>query len=85
LKEEASALRVVAQMVAGDLESGKLKSVDDKSLANLLKLHQANLIEAYVLFARPDEGVSKDYAEYRKTNRDKLKRYWAEMVISKGN
>ena len=85
LKEEASALRVVAQMVAGDLDSGKLKSVDDKSLANLLKLHQANLIEAYVLFARPDEGVSKDYAEYRKTNRDKLKRYWAEMVISKGN
>jgi tetratricopeptide (TPR) repeat protein len=85
LKEEASALRVVAEMVASDLKSGKLKSVDDTSLANLLKLHQADLLEPYVLFGRPDEGISQDYLEYRKTHRDKLKQYWAEIVISKGN
>ena len=83
LKEEASALRAVAEMVASDLKSGKLKSVDDESLANLLKLHQADLIESYVLFARPDEAISRDYAAYRKTNRDKLKRYWADMAIAK--
>ena len=81
LKEEASALRVVAEMVAGDLKSGKLKSVDDTSLANLLKLHQADLIEAYVLFARPDDGIAQDYGDYRKTNRVKLQRYWAQIVI----
>jgi len=81
LKEEASALRVVAEMVAGDLKSGKLKSVDDASLASLLKLHQADLIEPYVLFARGDEGIARDYEAYRKVNRAKLRRYWAEMVI----
>jgi tetratricopeptide (TPR) repeat protein len=83
LKEEASALRAVAEMVASDLKSGKLKSVDDASLANLMKLHQADLIESYVLFGRPDEGISRDYPEYRKTNRAKLKQYWTDVVILK--
>jgi tetratricopeptide (TPR) repeat protein len=81
LKEEASALRVVAEMIAADLKSGKLKSVEDASLANLLKIHQADLIEPYVLFARPDEGIARDYATYREANREKLRRYWAQMVI----
>jgi tetratricopeptide (TPR) repeat protein len=81
LKEEASALRVVAETVAADLKSGKLKSVDDASLANLLKVHQADLIEAYVLFARPDDGIAQDYEAYRKMNRVKLRRYWAQMVL----
>lgn len=82
LKEEATALHIVAEMVANDLKSGKIKSMDDPSLANLLKLQQADLIEAYVLFARADEGIARDYAAYRKANRDKLRRYWAEMVIN---
>ena len=81
LKEEASALRVVAEMVAGDFKSGKLKTVDDTSLANLLKIHQADLIEPYVLFVRPDDGIARDYAAYRSANREKLRRYWAQMVI----
>jgi tetratricopeptide (TPR) repeat protein len=85
LKEEASALRVVAEIVAGDLKSGKLKSVDDESLTNLLKLHQADLIEPYIFFARADEGISRDYPEYRKANRTKLRRYWAAVVISNSN
>ena len=81
LKEEASALRVVAEMITADLKSGKLKAVDDASLANLLKIHQADLIEPYVLFARPDDGIARDYAGYRSANREKLRRYWMQMVI----
>jgi tetratricopeptide (TPR) repeat protein len=81
LKEEAGALRVVAEMIAADLKSGKLKAVDDASLANLLKIHQADLIEPYVLFARPDDGIARDYAGYRSANREKLRRYWMQMVI----
>jgi tetratricopeptide (TPR) repeat protein len=81
LKEEASALRVVAEILSKDLKEGKLKAVDDPSLSNLLKLHQADLIEAYVLFVRPDEGIARDYAAYRQTNRDKLRRYWTEFVV----
>jgi tetratricopeptide (TPR) repeat protein len=83
LKEEATALRVVAEMVLNDLKSGKLKSVDDPSLANLLRLYQADMIEPYVLFARADNGISQDYVAYRKANRDKLRRYWTEIVSGK--
>jgi len=83
LKEEATALNIVAETVSNDLKSGKLKAVDDPSLAALLKLHQAGLIEAYVLFARADDGISQDYAAYRQANREKLRRYWAEVAIAK--
>jgi hypothetical protein len=30
---------------------------------------------------RPDEGIARDYAAYRQTTRDKLRRYWTEFVI----
>src|SRR5688572_32968675 len=50
-----------------------------------LSLHDAlpisGLLEPYVLFVRPNEGIARDYLTYRKTNRDKLKRYWLEVVI----
>ena len=28
-----------------------------------------------------DQGIARDYAAFRKDNRDKLKRYWLEVVI----
>ena len=80
LKEEAAALRLVAEMASRDLKSGKTGSLD-LSLNNLIKLHDAGLIEAYVLFVRPDQGIAQDYVEYRKANRDKLRRYWSEFVV----
>jgi len=46
-----------------------------------MKLSDAGLLEAYILFARPDKGIARDYAPYRKANREKLKRYWMEIVI----
>ena len=81
LKEEAAALLMVAEMASRDLKSGKVKTLDP-SLTNLVKLYDAGLMEAYVLFARADEGIARDYAEYRRTNRDKLRRYWTEFVVS---
>ena len=51
------------------------------SLENLMKLNDSGLIEAYVLFARPDKGIVSDYVAYRKSNRDKLKQYWLKFVI----
>src|SRR5437870_4845523 len=82
LKEEATALRIVAEAAAKDLKEGKARSLDD-SLNTLIKLNDAGLLEAYVLFARPDRGIARDYASYRKANRDKLHRYWLEVVISR--
>jgi len=80
LKEEATALRIVAEMASKDLKDGKVKSLDE-SLSTLIKLNDAGFLEAYVLFARPDQGIARDYETYRKANRDKLRRYWLEVVI----
>lgn len=82
LSEEAAALRMVAELASRHQKEGKLTTLDP-SLENLLKLYNADLIEAYVLFARPDGGIARDYAEYSKTNRDKLRRYWNDFVIAK--
>jgi hypothetical protein len=82
MKEEATALRIVAELVANDVKTGKLKFVNDPSLAILLKLNQANLIEAYVLFARADDGIAQDYEAYRRDNRAALRRYWSEFAVA---
>lgn len=85
LREEAGALRLVAETVERQIKEGKLKEQSlDVSIANLLKLNRAGLLEAYVLLATPDEGIAQDYAEYRKNNRDKLRRYLTEVVMSGG-
>jgi tetratricopeptide (TPR) repeat protein len=85
LREEAGALRAVAEMVERQIKEGKLKEPSlDVSIANLLRLNRAGLLEAYVLLATPDEGIAQDYAEYRKTNRDKLRRYLTEVVMNSG-
>ena len=80
LKEEAVALRTVAEIASKDFKAGKTKLLD-VSLHNLIKLYEAGFLEAYVLYARPDAGIARDYAAYRATNRDKLRRYWLEVVI----
>ncbi|HBB97748.1 MAG TPA: hypothetical protein DC054_20400 [Blastocatellia bacterium] len=83
LKEETAALRMVAEACAKDLKSGKVKELE-ASLETLVKLNDAGLLESFVLFARPDEGIAHDYAAYRATNRDKLRRYWLEVAIIPG-
>jgi len=80
LKEETAALRMVAEAAAKDLKSGKVKSLA-ASLDNLVKLNDAGLLEAFVLFAQPDGGIVRDYVAYRRNNREKLRRYWLEVVI----
>jgi tetratricopeptide (TPR) repeat protein len=80
LKEEAAALRMVADACAKDLQSGKVKALEP-SLAMLVKLNEDGFIEPYVLFARPNQGIARDYPAYRATNRDQLKRYWISVVI----
>jgi hypothetical protein len=46
-----------------------------------MKVHDAGLLEAYVLIARPDAGIAQDYPKYRKEHRDELRRYLTEFVI----
>jgi tetratricopeptide (TPR) repeat protein len=82
LREEAAAFKIVAEAAAKDLKSGKVKALS-APLSALVKLNEAGLLEAYILFARPDRGIAEDYASYRQSNRDKLRRYWHEIVAGK--
>jgi tetratricopeptide (TPR) repeat protein len=82
LGEEAGALRAVAEKISGNLKEGKLKKEQlNVSIANLIKLYDAGLLEAYVLLARPDAGIAQDYPKYRTDHRDELRRYLTEFVI----
>jgi tetratricopeptide (TPR) repeat protein len=83
LREETEALRKVAEVASGWVKSGKVKSLSP-SLAALVKLNEAGLLESYIFFNRVDQGIVRDYEAYRQANRDKLRRYWAEFVISSG-
>ena len=80
LMEEADALRSVLASAATDK---KVKTLSP-SLAKLKKLNDEGLLEAYILLARPDEGIVKDYYGYLQANRAKLIRYMKEHVASGG-
>lgn len=83
LREEYESLSLTVEKVQSQLKEGTLKESSlDVSIANLLKLSRDGLIEAYLLLAKADEGIARDYSEYRKNNRDKLRRYLNEYVTA---
>ena len=79
LAEEADALRSVLS-VAADKKTKDLSP----SLAKLKKLNDEGLLEAYILLARPDDGIILDHPAYLKQNRDKLRRYMMQYVVKGG-
>lgn len=81
LAEEAGALRLVAETVKRQRQEGRIKQLAP-DLAQLVRLNDEGLLEAFVLFARADDGIARDYAAYRQANRDKLRRYLIEYVTS---
>jgi tetratricopeptide (TPR) repeat protein len=82
LAEESAALRAEAVAASSSAWAGKELTT---SLQNLVELNKAGLLEAYVLFALTDDGVARDYAAYRKANRDRLRRYLLDYVSSGKN
>lgn len=81
LREEADALRGVIEGVRNQQKEGTVKQLS-KDLQLLVQLEESGLLEAYVLFARTDQGIAQDYVEYRKANRDKLRRYLIDYLAS---
>jgi tetratricopeptide (TPR) repeat protein len=77
--EEADAVRAVLSAT----HSLEVKTLTP-SLAMLKRLDDDGLLEAYILMARPDEGIAQDHAAYLKDNRDKLRRYVMNYVIVGG-
>lgn len=80
LAEEVDALRQVARGIAADVKAGKIKQ-PHPSFAKLIRLDEEGLLEAYILFARADEGISHDYSPYRTAHRGELRRYLSEYVV----
>jgi tetratricopeptide (TPR) repeat protein len=75
LAEEAGALTDAAK-AAEQMERDQRNA----QIQSLIRLDHDGLIEAYVLFARSDEGIAQDYAAYREHHRDKLRQYLEEWV-----
>ena len=76
LKEEAAALRAALKTL--DQQKG------DPSLQVIRKLDKEGLLEAFILLALPDEGIAKDFAPYRKSNLENLRRYVKQYVLNGG-
>jgi len=80
LAEEAAALRAVLK-TAKEINPKELHP----SLAKLKKLDDDGLLEAYILMARPDEGIAQDHADYLRKNPDRLRRYVMDVVLASRN
>lgn len=80
IAEEAEALRGVLESVRVQTKEKSATKLTS-SLENLLKLEEAGALEAYIFFARPNEGIVRDYFLYRKAKREKLKEYWLKFVV----
>lgn len=82
LAEESDALTAAAQRFE-KLKHGKTAELvnSDPSAGLLLKLHEAGLIEPYVLFSLGDDDIAKDYTAYRASNRAKLNAYLDTFVM----
>jgi len=83
LAEETEALTAeirVLEKLKSDIETAEMV-LENESLVLLLKLHQAGVLEAYVLFRLADDGIAKDYSAYRAGNRNKLEEYMDKFVV----
>jgi tetratricopeptide (TPR) repeat protein len=83
LPEESEALTAAAtvlEKLKEDAQTAKLVS-DNPAAGLLLKLHDAGLIEPYVLFSLGDDDIAKDYVAYRAKNREKLETYMDKFVM----
>jgi tetratricopeptide (TPR) repeat protein len=81
LAEESEALRAVISISTSP--DPKLKN-NSPALLKLKKLNDEGLLESYILLARADEGIAQDYDAYRDKNRDKLRRYVVDYVLTAG-
>jgi tetratricopeptide (TPR) repeat protein len=80
LAEEAEALRSVITLATSDKKAKTLSP----ALTKLKKLNDEGLLEAYILLAKPDDGIALDHPAYLKENREKLRRYTVQYVVTGG-
>jgi tetratricopeptide (TPR) repeat protein len=83
LPEESEALTAAAGVLQALRQDDKgTELVAGNTVAGLLlKLHEAGLIDPYVLFSLGDDGIARDYKAYRAANRPKLEEYMDKFVM----
>lgn len=83
LKEESDSLHTMVSVISELQKSKKGDETSDldPSLAALVKIDQAGLLDPFVLLNRVDNDIAQDYPAYRAANRDKLYRYMDEFVV----
>jgi tetratricopeptide (TPR) repeat protein len=83
LAEESEALSAAAQTLqrlAAQDKGAQAVSVDPIAPL-LLRVYEAGLIDAYVLFSLGDDGIAQDYTEYRAKHRAQLEGYLDRFVM----
>jgi tetratricopeptide (TPR) repeat protein len=83
LPEESEALTAAAQSLEKLKDDTKTaeRVTSNPTAGLLLKLYEAGLLDAYVLFSVGDDGIAKEYVAYRAKNREKLATYLDEFVV----
>lgn len=83
LAEESEALSAAAGMLKklNSDQAGARALSADPIAPLLLRLYDAGLLDAYVLFSLGDDGIAKDYTAYRTQHRDKLEAYLDRFVL----
>jgi len=83
LPEESEALTAAAKVLQTlSQDEASAEWVTGNTVAGLLlKLHEAGLIDSYVLFSLGDDGIARDYKAYRAVNRVKLEKYMDKFVM----
>ena len=81
MKEEDECLTDVFAIV----REAKTKSEGmDESLRNLLEVHDAGMLDCWILINGADQGITQDYPTYRDAHRQLLHDYLARFVVHGG-
>jgi hypothetical protein len=79
LAEEAASFSSTAAAARELKEKGKTIS---PALEQLVALDREGMLEPFVLFAKSDRNITRDYVPYRAKHRDRLRRYLSECYIT---
>lgn len=80
LAEEVDGFQMVVSQVKEKFKKKEIKQLDP-ALASLVKLSDEGLLEPFILISKADDGITKDYAGYRDSHRDKIAQYISEWII----
>jgi hypothetical protein len=79
-KEETESLHMLIA-VSTEIAAKKKRDLTGSDFGTLAKVEKAGLLEPFVLLNRADNGIARDYADYRATSRDKIRQYLDQVAI----